>query len=265
MVLPLRPGDPGQAQAQAVALLRRRPRGGRRRARTRRASTTSRRCCTAEGLDAYVVRRLGLSFRDVDWTQLGRPARAGAPPAADGHRRDGRQVRRPARRVPVGERGDPGGRVRPPGPGASCAGCPATSASPRPARRRRWPAWTAWSSRAASAYAASRARSARPGTPGRTASRSSGLCLGPAVHDHRGGPAPGRPGRAPTRWSSTSDAAAPGHRHHGRPGGHRRRQGRPGRHDAAGRVPGDAAPRARSSPRRTAAPRSASGTGTGTR
>ena len=29
-----------------------------------------------EGLDAYVVRRLGLPFRDVDWTVLGGPARA---------------------------------------------------------------------------------------------------------------------------------------------------------------------------------------------
>ena len=29
--------------------------------------------------------------------------------------------------------------------------------------------------------------------------------------------APGRAGRAPTRWSSTSATAAPGHRHHGRP------------------------------------------------
>ena len=31
----------------------------------------------AEGLDAYVVRRLGLPFRDVDWTVLGRPAATG--------------------------------------------------------------------------------------------------------------------------------------------------------------------------------------------
>ena len=47
--LPVRPGDPGQAQAQAVALLRRRPGGRRLRRRTRRASTTFRRCCTARG------------------------------------------------------------------------------------------------------------------------------------------------------------------------------------------------------------------------
>ena len=33
----------------------------------------------AEGLDAYVVRRLGLPFRDVDWTAVGRPAAPRAP------------------------------------------------------------------------------------------------------------------------------------------------------------------------------------------
>ena len=34
----------------------------------------------AEGLDAYVVRRLGLPFRDVDWTAWDGLLRAGAPP-----------------------------------------------------------------------------------------------------------------------------------------------------------------------------------------
>ena len=42
-------------------------------------------------------------------------------------------------------------------------------------------------------------------------------------------------------------------------------RGRPGRHDAAGALPGRPAPRAASSPRRTAPPRSRSGTGTATR
>ena len=49
-----------------------------------------------EGLDAYVVRRLDLPFRDVDWTDVGRPAPQGAPPEGGGHRRAGRQVHRPA-------------------------------------------------------------------------------------------------------------------------------------------------------------------------
>ena len=66
----------------------------------------------AEGLDAYVVRRLGLPFRDVDWQRLGRPAAPGAPPRAQHHDRPGRQVRRPARRVPVARRGAQGGRLR---------------------------------------------------------------------------------------------------------------------------------------------------------
>ena len=56
----------------------------------------------AEGLDAYVVRRLDLRFRDVDWTALERPARPGAPPEGGGDHRAGRQVHRPARRLPVG-------------------------------------------------------------------------------------------------------------------------------------------------------------------
>ncbi len=48
---------------------------------------------------------------------MGRPAGAGPPSKADGHGRDRRQVRRPARCVPVGERGRPGRRFRTPGPG----------------------------------------------------------------------------------------------------------------------------------------------------
>ena len=70
-----------------------------------------------EGLDAYVVRRLDLPFRDVDWTAVGRPAAAGAPPQRGGHRRAGRQVHRPARRLPLGRRGAARRRLRPRGPG----------------------------------------------------------------------------------------------------------------------------------------------------
>ena len=53
---------------------------------------------------------------------VGRPARAGAPPQAERHGGHRRQVRRPARRLPVGERGGAGGRLRPPGPGADPLG-----------------------------------------------------------------------------------------------------------------------------------------------
>ena len=62
-----------------------------------------------------VVPRRGLDH-------LGRPAGAGAPPERDDHGRAGRQVRRPARRLPVGERGDPRGRLRQPRPGAAALG-----------------------------------------------------------------------------------------------------------------------------------------------
>ena len=69
-----------------------------------------------EGLDAYVVRKLDLPFRDVDWTAVGRPARPGPQPRPRGHRRAGRQVHRPARRLPVGHRGDARRRLRQQGP-----------------------------------------------------------------------------------------------------------------------------------------------------
>ena len=66
----------------------------------------------AEGLDAYVVRRLGLPFRDVDWTDWDELLRRVHQPAARGHRRAGRQVHRPARRLPVGDRGAARRRLR---------------------------------------------------------------------------------------------------------------------------------------------------------
>ena len=47
--LPVRPGDPGTAEAQDLADVRRRRRGGDLHARTPRRSTTSRGCCTAKG------------------------------------------------------------------------------------------------------------------------------------------------------------------------------------------------------------------------
>ena len=89
-----------------------------------------------EGLDAYVVRRLGLPFRDVDWTVWDDLLRPGAPPEPDGHGRAGRQVRRPAGRVPVGDGGAAGRRVRAPDAGSRSAGCPPTTAPPRTARPR---------------------------------------------------------------------------------------------------------------------------------
>ena len=66
----------------------------------------------SEGLDAYVVRRLGLPFRDVDWTEWDDLLRRVHQPGARGHRRPGRQVHRPARRLPVGDRGAARGWLR---------------------------------------------------------------------------------------------------------------------------------------------------------
>ena len=81
-----------------------------------------------EGLDAYVVRRLDLPFRDVDWTTLGRPAAQGAPPRGGRHRRARRQVRRPARRLPLGRRGPATPAASPTTPRCTSAGSPPTSA-----------------------------------------------------------------------------------------------------------------------------------------
>ncbi len=191
-----------------------------------------------EGLDAYVVRRLGLSFRDVDWASWDDLLERVHQPAPHRHRRPGRQVRRPARRVPVGERGDPGGRLRPPRPGAAQLGAQRRVRHPgrrgrRPGRRRRH--------RDPRRFRGPRHRGQgrhRPLRPGERHPAARPLPR-PAVHDHRGGPPPGRPRRGELAGVRRG-GRAPGHRHHGRPGGHRGRPRRPGRHHAARGVPGDA-------------------------
>ena len=172
--LPLRPGDPGQAQAQDLADVRRGRRGGGRPPRTPRRIYDIPKVLHTEGLDAYVVRRLGLPFRDVDWTGVGRPAASGCTsPSRDGHRRAGRQVRRPAGRLPVGDRGAAGRRVRPRGQGRDPLGALRRLRHPGRRRGRAGRRGRRAASPAASASAASRARSARSGTPGSTASRPS--------------------------------------------------------------------------------------------
>ena len=88
-----------------------------------------------EGLDAYVVRRLDLPFRDVDWTVWDDLLRRVHHPKEEVTRRAGRQVHRPARRLPLGRprRCAPAAsRTR---PRSSCTGSPPTSAPPRPAPR----------------------------------------------------------------------------------------------------------------------------------
>ena len=66
----------------------------------------------AEGLDAYVVRRLQLPFHDVDWSEWDDAAPPGAPARPVDHDRPGRQVHRPAGRVPLARRGAAGRRLR---------------------------------------------------------------------------------------------------------------------------------------------------------
>ena len=114
-----------------------------------------------EGLDAYVVRRLDLPFRDVDWTVWDDLLRRVHHPKEEVDRRAGRQVHRPARRLPVGRRGAAGRRVRQRGQGRTSAGSPPTSARPRPVRRRPCRTSTRSACPAGSASAASRASSAR--------------------------------------------------------------------------------------------------------
>ena len=126
-----------------------------------------------------MVRRLGLPFRDVDWTVWDDLLERVHHPAADGHGRAGRQVHRPARRLPVGHRGAARRRVRPPGPGRDPLGAQRRLRRPRPARPRPWPAWTACVIPGGFGVRGIEGKiGADPVRPGATASRRSGLCLG---------------------------------------------------------------------------------------
>ena len=254
---------PDGHEAQDLADVRRRPRRRRRRARRAvdlrhppgAAPRGPRRLRRAPARAAVPRRRLD---------GVGRPARPRPRPRRDGDDRAGRQVRRPARRLPVGDRGAARGRVRAPGARWRSAGSSPTTARPRPARRRRSTGWTACSSPAGSACAASRARSARSGTPAPAASRRSGCAWAcSAWSSRRRATSPGS--TAPTPPSSTPHAPHPvistmaeqvdvvaGERDMG---GTMR----------LGRLPGRCSPRARSSRRPTARARSPSGTGTATR
>ena len=132
----------------------------------------------SEGLDAYVVRRLNLPFRDVDWTRWDDLLRRVHQPDEDVTIALGRQVHRPARRVPLGRRGAACRRASTTAPACTCAGSPPTPARRRRVRPRRWPTSTPSACQAASVCAASRARSARCSTPASTAFPTLGLCLG---------------------------------------------------------------------------------------
>ena len=67
-----------------------------------------------EELDAYVVRRLNLPFRDVDWTEWDDLLRRVHEPQETVRIALGGQVHRPVRRLPVGGGGAAGRRIQAP-------------------------------------------------------------------------------------------------------------------------------------------------------
>ena len=230
---------PANAQAQALADVRRRRRGGGRRPPDAPSIYDIPKVLHAEGLDAYVVRRLGLPFRDVDWT-AGTTCWTGCTVPADGHGGAGRQVRRPAGRVPVGDRGAAGRRVRQRLPGGDPLG--ALRRLPDPAgAAAALSGWTVCSCPAASASAASRARSARSGTPASTASRPSACASACSAWSSRW-PGTWPASTAPTRRSSTETTPHPVIATMADQQDVVAGAGRHGRHDAAGAYPAGARP-----------------------
>ena len=158
-----------------------------------------------EGLDAYVVRRLDLPFRDVDWTAWDDLLRRVHHPAEEVTiALVGKYIDLP-RRLPLGRRGAARRRLRPRGQGQH-----PLDRRPTSARRRRAPPGTSATStrsasRAASGSAASRARSARSPTPAPTASRRS-ACAWACSAWSSSTPATWPAWRRPTRPSSTPTA-----------------------------------------------------------
>ena len=216
-----------------------------------------------EGLDAYVVRRLGLPFRDVDWTVWGdlldrvhRPNRTvtvalvgkyvDLPDAylsvTEALRAGGfaHQTRVEIRWVPSDDCATPAGAaaalsgvdgVLIPG-GFGVRGIEGKVGAIRYARERGIPVL--------------------------------GPLPRPAVHGDRGRPQPGRAGRRELHRVRPADPA-PGDLHDGRPGRRRRRRAATWAARCASAPTRRSSCRARWSPRRTGGSRSPTGTGTGTR
>ena len=184
-----------------------------------------------------MVRRLNLQLPRRGLDQWG-ACWSGAPPGRDRADRRRGQVHRPAGRLPVGDRGPAGRRLRQQHPGEDRLGRLRRLHHPGRCRRR--------AGRRAGGADPGRVRGPRhrgqdrrdhlrPDQPDPDA----GPVPGPAVHGDRGGPQPGRAGRGELR-RVRRERRRPGDRHHGRPARRgRRRQGH-GRHDAAGCLPGAA-------------------------
>lgn len=125
-----------------------------------------------EGLDAYVVRKLDLPFRDVDWSTWDDLLdRVHNPDHEVTVALVGKYIDLPDAYLSVTE------AIRaaasPTGPGSRSSGSLPTTAKRRPPRRSSSGTSTRSASRAASASAGSTARSARSSTPARTGSRCS--------------------------------------------------------------------------------------------
>jgi len=186
----------------------------------------------AEGLDAYVVRRLHLPFRDVDWQEWDELLRRVHRPAKHVTiALVGKYVDLPDAYLSVTEALRAGGVAH----DAKVEIRWVTSddcAEPEGASRALDGVDGVTHSRAASAFAASRASWERSST--RVSVRSHvGSLPGPAMHGDRRRAQPRR-ARGRQLRGVRCRYAAPGHRHHGRPARRRRRRTRHGRHDAAG-------------------------------
>jgi hypothetical protein len=228
-------------QAQDLADVRRRP-GGRRRCRRRAVDLRHPQGAARRGLDAYVVRRSACPSATSTGPR-GTTCSPGPRPRARGRDRPGRQVHRPARRLPVGDRGAARRRLRTTTPRSRSGGSPPTTARPTPRAEGPRRTSTRSSCPAGSACAASRASSARcAGARERQDAHARDLS-GPAVHGDRVRPAPA--GSSPTPSPSEFDPQTdpPGDRDDGRAVGLRRGRRRPGRHHAPGPVCRPPAPR----------------------
>ncbi len=152
--------DPGRRQAQDLADVRRRRRGRRHRDRRARRSTTSRRSCTPRA--STPTSSAASTCRSATSTgPSGTSCCAACTTRRGGHDRSRRQVRRPARRLPVGRRGAAGRRLRARREGPCELGAVRRVQHPRRRSSSGSATSTASACRAASASVASRASSAR--------------------------------------------------------------------------------------------------------
>ena len=196
LVLPQRPPGLREQQAQDRADVRRRRAGRRERDRRAEHLRHPRRCCTTRASTPTSSTQLGLDRPTTSTGTAGAPLlKAVHEPQARGHHRPGRQVHRPARRLPVGHRGAAGRRLRAPRPRSRSAGCrrdecetPEGAAQQLGRRRRHLRARRIRRARhrGQARRAALRPRERHPGA--RAVPR-------PAVHGHRVRPARGRAGR----------------------------------------------------------------------